>query len=106
MCGRFTLAVQRLEGLESALAGDFKTPLPTLEPRYNIAPSQAIPIVRRAGDSTCELVFAKWGLVPSWSDSPKLTYSTINARAETVAGKPAFRSAFRHRRCLIPADGW
>jgi putative SOS response-associated peptidase YedK len=53
-----------------------------------------------------ELVALKWGLVPAWSAEPKTVYSTINARAETVAQKPAFRSAFRHRRCLIAADGF
>jgi putative SOS response-associated peptidase YedK len=106
MCGRFTLAVPRLDGIETALAGDFGARPPALAPRYNIAPSQQIAIVRRSGMTGCELSHARRGLVPSWSESSRPSHSTFNARAETVADKPAFRSAFRQRRCLIPADCW
>jgi putative SOS response-associated peptidase YedK len=106
MCGRFLLKVTRLERLEQVLAGQFDAPLPPLRPRFNIAPSQDVAIVRRSLSGTCELSWVRWGLVPSWSEEPRTPYSTINARAETVDTKPAFRSAFRHRRCLIPADGW
>src|SRR5262249_45431006 len=53
-----------------------------------------------------ELAMLRWGLIPFWAEDPKVGYSTINARAETVATKPAFREAFRKRRCLIPADGF
>jgi putative SOS response-associated peptidase YedK len=106
MCGRFTLAAQRLEGLETTLAGELSVPLPALPRRYNIAPTQRVALVRAASMGRCELAFARWGLIPSWSESPRLSYSTFNARTETVADKPAFRSAFRQRRCLIPADGW
>ncbi len=78
---------------------------PTLEPRYNIAPSQQVLIVR---DSARERVAVnvKWGLLPSWSKDIKIANRLINARAETVAEKPAFRAAFRRRRCLVPADGY
>lgn len=75
-------------------------------PRYNIAPSANILAVRNAQDGERELVSLTWGLVPHWSPEPKTSYSTANAKAESVDTKPAFRSAFRGRRCLIPVDGW
>lgn len=75
-------------------------------PRYNVAPSTNILAVRLGRDGERELVTLKWGLVPPWSAEPTTSYSTVNAKAETVDTKPAFRSAFRSRRCLIPADGW
>jgi putative SOS response-associated peptidase YedK len=80
--------------------------LPNFPPRYNAAPSQALPIVRRGGRGGRELALARWGLVPSWSKGPDARFSMINARAETVAEKPAYRGAFRHRPCLVPADGF
>ena len=76
-----------------------------LKPRYNIAPSQRVTIVRDT-DAGREMVMVKWGLVPHWSNEAKTRYSTINARIESVAGKPAYRTPFKHRRCLIPADGF
>jgi putative SOS response-associated peptidase YedK len=76
-----------------------------LKPRYNIAPSQQIPIIR-ATETDREMVLAKWGLVPHWSKEPKTKYSTINARIESVAEKSAYRTPFKRRRCLIPADGY
>ena len=90
-----------------ALRRIFKTtgPLPNIRPRYNLAPTQDAPIVRMTGGDR-ELVMLRWGLVPSWSDGPDTRYRMINARAETVATKPAFRSAFKLRRCLVPADGF
>jgi len=75
-------------------------------PRYNLAPSQPVMAIRLEPEGERELVELTWGLLPSWSKEPKLGYSTINARAETVAEKPTYRSAFRKRRCLIPADGF
>jgi putative SOS response-associated peptidase YedK len=100
MCGRYTLSARRLALLEERL----HTTFPELTPRYNIVPSQEVPVIRKAEDGYA-LVMARWGLVPSWTKDTKTGYRMINARAETVAEKPAFRSAFRHRRCLIPADG-
>lgn len=76
-----------------------------LPPRYNVAPSQLVPIVRADGRGGRELVAMKWGLVPHWSRDPKPT-ALVNARAETAPEKPAFRDAFRLRRCLVPADGF
>ncbi len=72
---------------------------------YNVAPSQKIPAVRVA-DRHREMVPLRWGLIPSWAKETKVGYRMINARAETVADKPAYRAAFRRRRCLIPADGF
>lgn len=80
---------------------------PNLPPRYNIAPSQDVPVVRLKRDrSGRELAMVRWGLVPSWADDPKIGYRLINARAESVAKKPAFRDAFKKRRCLVPANGF
>ena len=75
-------------------------------PRYNLAPTQPVLAIRRTETSKRELVPLRWGLVPSWSKGPDSRYSMINARAETVNSKPAYRNAFKHRRCLIPAEGF
>jgi putative SOS response-associated peptidase YedK len=78
-----------------------------LEPRYNIAPTQNVPIVRQDdanGKRSCDLV--RWGLVPSWAKDAKIGYQLLNARAETVVEKPSFRSAFKRKRYLILADGY
>lgn len=101
MCGRFALYTDPM-----TLARRLKAEAQSgLAPRYNVAPSQNIPVVRQEKEGR-RFALARWGLVPSWAKDINLGYSTINARAETVASKPAFRSAFRHRRCLIPADGY
>jgi len=101
MCGRFYLDVPADElmshfGLEL---------LPALEPRYNIAPTQSVAAVLD-GVRGRELHMLRWGLIPFWAKDEKIGYRTINARAETVESKPAFRAAFRRRRCLIPASGF
>lgn len=101
MCGRYTLSSRRLATLEQRLGQS----LPEVQPRYNIAPSQLVPAVRQM-DGQYQFAMLKWGLLPAWAKDPKLGYSTINARAETVDTKPAFRKAFGRRRCLIPADGF
>jgi putative SOS response-associated peptidase YedK len=101
MCGRFALYCDPF-----TLARRFETEaLSDLRPRYNVAPSQNIPIVREESGAR-RFALARWGLVPHWAKDMKIGYSMINARAETVASKPAFRNAFRHRRCLVPADGF
>jgi putative SOS response-associated peptidase YedK len=103
MCGRYTLRVSPAE-----LAEIFET-LRTIEwsSRYNIAPTQMVAAVRPAREgSGRELALLKWGLIPAWADDAKIGSSLINSRAETVATKPAFRTAFKKRRCLIPADGF
>jgi putative SOS response-associated peptidase YedK len=103
MCGRFTLYSSPV-----VLAREFELgALPLLFPRYNIAPTQPIALVRRSVETGAhEWALARWGLVPSWADDVKIGQRMINARSETVADKPSFRSAFRRRRCLIPADGY
>lgn len=88
------------------IARDLAT-LDALFARYNIAPSQSVAAIRvLSGEEGRELVSLRWGLIPHWAKEAKSEYSTINARAETVAEKPTFRAAFRRRRCLIPADGF
>jgi putative SOS response-associated peptidase YedK len=103
MCGRFTLKAK-----PEQIAAAFGLPsVSLLEPRYNVAPTQAVAAVRLDGDTgTRRLDLLRWGLVPSWADDPSIGNRMINARAETVAEKPAFRSAFKKRRCLIVADGF
>jgi putative SOS response-associated peptidase YedK len=77
------------------------------EPRYNIAPTQTVAAVRAPANlDQRELAYLRWGLIPSWADDPAIGNRLINARAETAPDKPAFRSAFRHRRCLVLADGF
>jgi putative SOS response-associated peptidase YedK len=101
MCGRFYLDAQQDE-----LAEYFDLQVaPLLTPRYNIAPAQEIAAVLQ-GDQGRELRFFRWGLIPFWAKDEKIAYRTINARAETVESKPAFRAAFKYRRCLIPASGF
>ena len=80
-------------------------PALNLRPRYNVAPGQNIAAVR-SEDGDRRLSMLRWGLIPVWSKKPNIGYSLINARSETVASKPAFRAAYRARRCLIPADGF
>jgi putative SOS response-associated peptidase YedK len=101
MCGRYNLIT------DAQALVDFFSLSNSLElkPRYNIAPSQAIPAVRQIGKER-ELALLHWGLIPHWAKDEKVGYRMINARAETVAEKPSFRTAFRQRRCLIPATGF
>jgi putative SOS response-associated peptidase YedK len=102
MCGRFTLTVSGAEVAEwFGLAED-----PTLQPRYNLAPTQPLAIIREAAGAGRQLTQARWGLIPSWASDAAIGNRMINARAETVADKPAFRAAFRKRRCLVPASGY
>jgi putative SOS response-associated peptidase YedK len=101
MCGRFTLTVDA-DTLKSALdLGDVPA---ELSPRYNIAPTQSIAVVTDSAERDVEMF--RWGLIPSWAKDPSIANRLINARAETVAEKPAFRAAFAKRRCLVPADGF
>src|SRR5436190_6615583 len=99
MCGRFTLHAQTRE-VSQFFGVDAQPDLFT--PRYNIAPSQAVAVVRSAPQGRAA-VATKWGLIPHWSKESK---AVPNARAETVATSPWFRDAFKKRRCLIPADGF
>jgi putative SOS response-associated peptidase YedK len=105
MCGRYTLSAPA-DALVPLFDLD-EVPVVALAPRYNIAPSQPVPVVRRSPDTgTQRLDFVRWGLIPSWAKDPAIGSRLINARSETVAEKPAFRAALRQRRCLLPADGF
>ncbi|MGB5743131.1 MAG: SOS response-associated peptidase [Sedimenticolaceae bacterium] len=102
MCGRYFL-----HSNADKLAKLFgEMPMPLLEARYNIAPTQPVPIIRQDHNGRREMVLVRWGLIPAWSKGPDSRFSMINARVETVAQKPAYRNAFRYRRCLLPADGF
>jgi putative SOS response-associated peptidase YedK len=102
MCGRYALhSLPEVIALQFGLAA-----APQLKARYNIAPTQIAPVVRLGAGEVRELAQLRWGLIPSWSKDPAIGARLINARAESVAEKPAFRDAFRHHRCLVPADGY
>ncbi|UZR29050.1 SOS response-associated peptidase [Methylococcus mesophilus] len=106
MCGRYTLTTPADKYKAQLKYERARAILEKLFARYNIAPTQDVAAVRTGTDGVRELVALHWGLIPSWSKESKTTFSTINAKSETVAEKPAFRGAFRHRRCLILADGY
>jgi putative SOS response-associated peptidase YedK len=110
MCGRFTVRLtwEQIHGLLNIIPTkrDAAQLEPDLKPRYNVAPSQKVPVVRLDKDGQRELAMLRWGLIPSWASDPKIGYKMINARAETVATAPSFRAAFKKRRCLIPATGF
>jgi len=103
MCGRFVLRASP-EQLKSL----FDLPeAPYLEPRYNIAPTQPVGIVRiKPETAQREWALVLWGLIPSWAKDASIGQKMINARAETVAEKPSYRAAFKRRRCLVPASGF
>ena len=108
MCGRFTL-IEAIPWLAEIMGLENPEKVGDVPPRYNVSPGTEVAIVR-AKESTeknaRELALARWGLVPFWAKEPDFGARTINARSETAARKPAFRAAFRYRRCLIPADGF
>ncbi|MBI5669151.1 MAG: SOS response-associated peptidase [Chloroflexi bacterium] len=100
MCGRFVLTAN-----PEAIQQEFHlTNVPDLPPRYNIAPTQPVAVI--SNDNPRELTFYKWGLIPSWAKDAAIGNKMINARAESVAEKPAFRAAFKRRRCILPSDGF
>jgi putative SOS response-associated peptidase YedK len=101
MCGRFALFAAGDELAERFQVAE----APRLDARFNIAPTQSVATVR-ATPAGRALLYLRWGLIPSWSADPKIAYKLLNARSETVAEKPSFRSAFKQRRCLIPASGY
>lgn len=101
MCGRFVLTAN-----PDIIQTTFDlTSIPSeMIPRYNIAPTQPVAVI--ANDDPKTLTFHRWGLIPSWAKDIKIGNQMINARSESVAEKPSFRSAFKRRRCLIPSDGF
>jgi putative SOS response-associated peptidase YedK len=104
MCGRYRLS-RRKQIVEDYF--ECASDEPDWTPRYNIAPTQPIPVVRQHPKEPVRILsLMKWGLIPSWSKDASGAASMINARSETAATKPAFRDALKSRRCLIPADGF
>ncbi len=104
MCGRYRLS-RRKRVIEEYFDCDSWDD--EWSPRYNIAPTQPVPVIRQnPKEPVRELSLMKWGLIPSWAKDPSSAARMINARAETAAAKPAFRDALRLRRCLVPADGF
>jgi putative SOS response-associated peptidase YedK len=101
MCGRFTLTVDPADLQEAFPEFTFPAQVPA---HYNIAPTQ--PVLVLPNDGTNKADFFVWGLVPSWAKDPAIGSRLINARAETLAEKPSFRSAYKYHRCLIFADGF
>ncbi len=101
MCGRYVI-ISTPDAIR-ALFGYVEQP--NFPPRYNVAPTQPIPIVRLA-DGRRSFALMRWGLIPAWVKDPKGFALLINARGESVLDKPAFRNAMRRRRCLIPTDGF
>lgn len=101
MCGRFTLTVDPADLREMLELGEVPA---DWQPRYNIAPTQPVAVVTSAQDRKVEVF--QWGLIPSWSKDPSMAGRMINARAETLHEKPAYRVPFARKRCLILADGF
>jgi len=107
MCGRFTITQ-----LPTDLAEQFDVEIPDsiridFNPRYNLAPTQPVLVVRTGAEGgRRELTWLRWGLIPSWAKDPAIGNRMINARAESLADKPAYRASYRRRRCLVLADGF
>ena len=102
MCGRITVRLSPEQLVEALKLSGIRGRLE--RPRYNLAPTQDVPVVLNDGAHALDL--ARWGLVPSWAKDRSIASKLINARSETVAEKPSFRSALKRRRCLVVADGW
>lgn len=103
MCSRYLL----IRGRESLARMLRMQAFPEGKPRYNVAPTQRMPVVRRGDDAERTVAELRWGLIPGWSRGPGRMASVLtNARAETLTEKPAFRDAYARRRCLVPADGF
>ena len=102
MCGRCVVAIPPEELAKIIANIEVKC---SVEPRYNVAPTQQVAVIRSIGDHNV-LSMMKWGLIPSWAKDTKIASHTINARSETVAEKPAFRIAIRYKRCIVPTSGF
>jgi len=103
MCGRYSLTAKK-----EKIKAEFDLQdvhLASISPRYNIAPSQAVPALVSESDKR-QIEICQWGLVPSWSKDPKIGHRMINARKETLAEKPSYRGPFKNHRCLVLADGF
>src|SRR5262245_3243966 len=106
MCGRYALS-RPPELIASLFGVTLLSQMREAPPRYNVAPGEAAPVVRRLGAGAPRRLDALWwGLIPYWAKNEKIAGQTINARAETADTRPAFRTAFQRRRCIVPADGF
>ncbi|MHC4268453.1 MAG: SOS response-associated peptidase [Planctomycetota bacterium] len=103
MCGRFALTdIDAIfSRLRVIISEDVK-----IQPHYNIAPSQNIPVIYKDKNRENRIEFMKWGLVPFWAKDPKIGHKMINARAETLTQKPSFKHIFKTKRCLVPGSGF
>src|SRR5512136_280782 len=101
MCGRYSFAVED-ELIKERFGVTVRSAI--YKARYNCAPSQALAVI--TNDEPETLNFFRWGLIPFWADDPSIGYRMINAKAETIQEKPSYKSAFRNRRCLVPADSF
>ncbi|MBU5612666.1 SOS response-associated peptidase [Geomonas azotofigens] len=102
MCGRFAAdvapeVVSEIFGLSE---------IPTIRPRYNVAPTQEVGVVREGADGRNRLDLLHWGLIPAWAKERSIAYKMINARSETLQEKPSFRQAYKYRRCVVPVSGF
>jgi putative SOS response-associated peptidase YedK len=102
MCGRFSQA--QIAELDREVFRLLE--MPALEPRYNIAPTQDVAVIRQRANGERVMQLLRWGLIPHWAKDPAIGNRMINARAETLATKPAFKRPFLRQRCLVPADGF
>src|SRR5206468_12620014 len=106
MCGRVRLSSDVSE-IKLVFSIPPHRPTPNIAPSWNVAPTDALPVVRhdpKAGERSLDVM--RWGLVPFWAKDLKVGFSNINAKAEGIEGKPAFREAFQRRRCLVPVDNF
>src|SRR6202023_2585986 len=106
MCGRARLSSDVSE-IKLVFGGPPERPAPNFAPSWNVAPTDPLPIVHfdaKAGERSLDVM--RWGLIPFWAKDIKIGFSTINAKAEGIETKPAFREAFRQRRCLVPLDSF
>jgi putative SOS response-associated peptidase YedK len=106
MCGRYTLTLddrllRELFGISPEAAGDFE-----YSPNYNICPGSQVPVIYSENGAGVSMRLMRWGLIPRWAKAPSIGYKMINARAETVHQKPAYKVPFARQRCLVPADGF
>ncbi len=102
MCGRYILSAP-----PETIADHFDVrEVPPFAPSWNIAPTRVVPVVRESPEGERECVLLRWGLIPFWSKDPSIGSRMINARAESCTDKPAYRAAFRKRRCLVPVSGF
>jgi putative SOS response-associated peptidase YedK len=105
MCGRYTLRTP-LQHVVELFGTAINEELLPFAQRFNIAPTQMVPAIRTDASGRRTIDLLRWGLVPGWAEDPSVGNRMINARSETAGSKPAFRDAFRRRRCILPADGF